>query len=248
MDTLKEVIAECYVSDGVVKLPAVVLERKLYLKVADHITLMGGKWKGGKTQGFVFSKVGPDVALKLLKEADEGSKKQFQAFYTPLPLARRLVSLAAPWGHETILEPSAGSGNIIAAIREIYPDKTIYAYEKMPVNVEILKGLHKVEVLGTDFLNPGDDISAGLCFKTIIANPPFANNQDIDHFNMMIRRLKIGGTIVSIMSNHWRNSGGRKEEEFRKFVDEECTIEDIAPGEFKESGTNVAACIVTLNL
>ena len=45
----------CTVENNVVKLPDVQLDRKVYLEVKKALELIGGKWKGGKVFGFVFS-------------------------------------------------------------------------------------------------------------------------------------------------------------------------------------------------
>lgn len=85
-------------------------------------------------------------------------------------------------------------------------------------------------------------------FDKIIANPPFAKNKDIDHIRKMFECLKPKGRIVSMASNHWRNSGNKKEKDFRLWVAGlDADIKDIKAGSFKESGTNVATCIIIIN-
>lgn len=85
-------------------------------------------------------------------------------------------------------------------------------------------------------------------FDKVIANPPFSNNQDIDHIYKMIEVCKPEfGIVVSIASNHWRNSKYKKETDFRNYLNSKgVVIEEIPEGAFKENGTMVAACIVII--
>jgi type I restriction enzyme M protein len=50
------------------------------------------------------------------------------------------------------------------------------------------------------------------------------------------------------MSNHWRFTSGKKEKAFQNFIDEVgASVYDLEPGDFKESGTNIQACIVVID-
>ena len=53
--TKEDILIQCTVGGNVVKLPNIQLERKLYQDVAKSLNLIGGKWVGGKTCGFVFN-------------------------------------------------------------------------------------------------------------------------------------------------------------------------------------------------
>ena len=114
-------------------------------------------------------------------------------------------------------------------------------FELMPVNREILLDVPGAFPIGEDFLQASGQ------WDCIIANPPFAKNQDIDHVRKMWDVLAAGGRIVTIMSAHWTFSQNRKELDFRDFVRQYSTdVEDVPAGAFKESGTGVASVIVQL--
>jgi len=49
-----QVLEDCVITDNILRLPEAQLDRKLYLKVADALNLIGGQWKSGKIKGFVF--------------------------------------------------------------------------------------------------------------------------------------------------------------------------------------------------
>jgi len=101
------------------------------------------------------------------------------------------------------------------------------------------------------FLHPPEDdflqLESGEVFDRIIANPPFAKNQDIEHINKMYRILKPGGIIVTLASNHWKTSTNARETEFRTWIEYiNAEITDLPAGTFKESGTEIATCMLKI--
>lgn len=243
MNTKEEVLQSCIVEGNIVKLPNVQLDRKIYQDVAKSIQLIGGKWKGGKIEGFVFD----ENPTKLLNEIANGEKrnlkKEFQFFSTPDKLANELVFYADLKQHDTILEPSAGQGAIIKAINkvcDVVPD----CYELMDLNVKILNDTDlKFNLIGSDFLKHDNRN-----YSKIIANPPFTKNQDIDHLKLMYKFLNKGGRLVCITSESWTNGSQKKQVEFREWLESlDFEVIDIAKGAFKESGTMVGGKIIIIN-
>lgn len=239
----QEVLQNCTVEGNIVKLPAGNLDRALYLAVAKALNLIGGKWKGGKVAGFVF----PSDPTELLEQIANGKKrnlkKEFQFFATPAPLADKLVEYAEPNETHCILEPSAGQGAIIDAIQRKLPFVIVDYCELMDTNRLILAKKSKLVQVGQDFL-----MLKNCSYDRIIANPPFSQNQDIDHVYHMFKCLKPGGRIVSVMSKHWNTSTNKKETEFREWLNTQYhLIEDVDAGTFKESGTNIATQIVIID-
>jgi hypothetical protein len=50
------------------------------------------------------------------------------------------------------------------------------------------------------------------------------------------------------MSNSWRKGSQKKQEEFRQWLEDiNAEVEEIEAGAFKESGTNISACIVIID-
>ena len=85
-------------------------------------------------------------------------------------------------------------------------------------------------------------------YSLIIANPPFAKNQDIDHVMHMYKCLEDGGRLVSVTSNHWCTSANKKETEFRDWLDKvNGSVYDIPRESFKSSGTMVGGSIIVIN-
>jgi hypothetical protein len=243
MKTKEEVLQNCTVEGTTVKLPNIQLDRKLYQEVAKALELIGGKWKGGKTSGFVFIVDPTDLLNQISNGEKRNLKKEFQFFATPEKLADELVYLADLKQHDTILEPSAGQGAIIKAINkvcDVVPD----CFELMSVNTVILNksNLH-FNLVGDNFFE-----HKGKVYSKIIANPPFTKNQDIDHLKEMYKCLSRGGRLVCITSESWINGSQKKQVDFKNWLYEvNAEIIDIEKGSFKESGTMVGGKIVIIN-
>jgi len=242
----QEALKACTVDGLVVKLPAEQLERNVYLEVAKSLQLIGGKWKGGKVFGFQF----PSDPSALLAQVANGEKrnlqKEYQFFPTPDDIADWLVQLAAPKKGELILEPSAGQGAIVGAILRGCPYiKKVDCCELMDINQTFLRKIKGANIIADDFLDLLHYHHN--VYDVIIANPPFSNNQDIDHIRQMYKCLKPGGRLVSVASVHWLHSENKKETEFGVWLaDLHALTYTIDAGKFKESGTMVGAKVITL--
>jgi hypothetical protein len=238
---IEEILQQCTVDGLVVRLPAVQLERDIYTKVADRLKKIGGKWKGGNVGGFVFD----HDPTELLSDVQDGKKrnikKEFQFFETPIAIVDQILDLADIQRGRSVLEPSAGRGAILQ--RCPYLDKNIgfYCYE---LNEQWHPTLEQYAVVvGTDFLKADPTQK----FDRVIANPPFSNNQDIDHIRKMYDVLAGGGVMVSIASTHWLSSDKKKETAFREWLEQKgATIIPLPEGAFKESGTNIATVIIRI--
>jgi len=238
----QEILRQCTTEGLIVKLPDIQLERKEYTEVKKQLELIGGKWKGGKTQGFVF-KLSPDKLLKRISSGEKRNlKKEFQFFGTPQKLAERMVRLADLASYHTVLEPSAGQGALVSEINKagLVPD----CCELMELNRTVLdeKDL-RYNLVENDFFDLVGE------YSKIIANPPFAKNQDIKHITKMVdEHLSCGGTLVAVCSKHWENSVGKIERNFRTWLRQfEYEITPIQKGEFKESGTNIETNLLVLS-
>lgn len=238
----KDILQQCTVDGNIVKLPGIQLERKQYLDVKKHLELIGGKWKGGKVQGFVFPASPSELLSQITNGEKRNLKKEYQFFETPDHLADQLVRLAEIKENDHVLEPSTGRGAIVKAIHREFPELDVFGYELLEINQSFLTKLNHFKLLGTDFLK-----ECNTSFDVIVANPPFSNNQDIDHIRMMFSLLKPGGRLVSIASKHWTFAEGKKEKAFREWLDEVgADVYDVERGEFKESGTLIETCIIVI--
>ncbi|MFA7307614.1 MAG: methyltransferase [Hyphomicrobium sp.] len=206
--------------------------------------MIGGKWKGEKVFGFVFNEDPTELLSQIANGEKRNLKKEYQFFGTPDELADDLVFEAQIEPFHEILEPSAGQGAIVKAILRVFPKLKVDAYELMPVNQTFLKKISEVNLIGEDFLTADNKKK----YDVIIANPPFAANQDIDHIMKMYDLLKVGGRLVSVASKHWQTSTNKKETAFRDWLKKvEYDFQEIPSGKFKESGTNIATVFIVIN-
>ena len=240
----QEVLQQCRIDGLIVYLPDIQLDRKLYQEVAKSLELIGGKWKGGKVAGFVFQMDPTDLLESVAGGDKRNLQKEYQFFATPPDIADWLVELADLNNFDRVLEPSAGQGAIVEAMQRKWHNIVPTCVELMPQNSLILTK-KKIVHYFQDFLTS----ECTNKFDKVIANPPFSKNQDIDHIYKMVEVCKSGGRVVSVSSTHWELSQNKKETEFRNWLEGmNAEIHYIAPGQFKESGTMVGACIIVINV
>ena len=240
-EAINNIILQGKLEGGIYYLPNIQLGRKEYLEIAKHLEFLGGKWKSGKIKGFIFDR-SIDTIEKLLGDNTK-LKKEIQFFGTPEHVADMICEYAEIDNYNIpILEPSAGRGRIIKAIQKICSCQIDYC-EINEVNREYLNELSGINYVGDDFLK----LSTDKKYSRIVANPPFAKNQDIDHILKMYSLLDNNGILVSMSSKHWENSKNKKESEFRKFLEEvNAEIINIEDNEFKESGTSIATNLIII--
>jgi phospholipid N-methyltransferase len=169
-----------------------------------------------------------------------------QLFPTPSELAARMVREAdIRTGHE-VLEPSAGTGAILHAIRAavgVDSSVRVTAVEIQGHFVHLANIAQRVHF--GDFLKCNGELGK---FDRIVMNPPFADGQDVEHVEHALTMLKPGGRLVAIMSAGVTFRRDRRTAAFRQQVaDSGGTIEALPEGSFKEAGTSVRAVIVVLD-
>lgn len=128
-------------------------------------------------------------------------------FPTPADLARDMVENLGPEDGDTVLEPGAGTGNLLDAVRTLASkwervaganaNLTIYACEHNYQLRAILE-LKGYSLIGVDFLawEPSDE---GQRPTKIVMNPPFEGDQPITHVRHAFDVLRPGGTMVALM-------------------------------------------------
>jgi methylase of polypeptide subunit release factors len=167
-----------------------------------------------------------------------------QLFETPRPLAARMAELAEiePW--HTVLEPSAGTGRIVEAIKATEPAAHLDMIEINPTLCDLLRAKYKLtysELAPFDFLT----VQGPICpdsekgFDRILMNPPFRDAIDIKHIEHALTFLKPGGRLVAICA------GGSRQEKALKA--RSSYWERLPSGTFHESGTEVASVLLIIN-
>lgn len=105
-------------------------------------------------------------------------RAESQLFVTPAPVCDRLVTLAEISNRDHILEPSAGTGAILRAIRDTAPGAMCDAVEINSGLVRYLReNFNGVRVQCGDFM----EWQPVQYYSRIIMNPPFSHGQDKGH-------------------------------------------------------------------
>ena len=171
-------------------------------------------------------------------------------FPTPNELAEELVSrLGYIRSIDSLLEPSAGKGSLVEAVKKDHPGLFVDCFEinhSLKTILE-LKGLHS-NLYHDDFLSvtPQDH---GATYDKIIMNPPFENKQDIEHITHALKFLKEGGKLVAIASAGVLTNSDRKSVAFRELVEDYGgTIEPAPEGAFKKADRATAVNTVIVEI
>lgn len=225
------------------------LDRKLYTDVNKVLEAMGGKWHRGE-KAHIFEGVAFDAIEDVLQTGEYHRVKQdLGQFDTPASVVVKMLPLANIQPGMMVLEPSAGLGNLVGPVLMLQGNVT--AFELDPKRADICEA----KFLGSPYL--GDVTTAdflsvhpmGKLFDVVLMNPPFAKQVDIDHVYHASKFLKPGGRLVSVMSASVTFRENDKTALFRQWVKARGgTIEMLPDGAFAESGTQVRACIVAVNL
>lgn len=164
-----------------------------------------------------------------------------QLFPTPIEIARRMVKVADIQELECVLEPSAGTGNIVAAINETCDvfltacelSRTL-AYELDHGKADKVHCGNFLEANASD-LYPGE-------FKRIIMNPPFENGVDIKHIKHALNFLSPGGRLVALCAD-----GPRQQAQLKPMAEASGGWYKTLPaGSFREAGTAVSVAMLVV--
>jgi ParB/RepB/Spo0J family partition protein len=178
-----------------------------------------------------------------IAEADLVGTKIPGFFPTPAPVIERMLEEAEIEGCMTVLEPSAGKGDIVEAIQAAAPYAVVLTGERNQTLRSILE-LKGCEPFA-DFLEWGGSV------QRIVMNPPFEKGQDIVHVRHAYDRLRPGGRLVSIMSEGPFFREGKADREFRIWLDlvggrSEKLPEDSFKSAFRS--TSVATRLVVIDM
>lgn len=209
------------------------LPRDQYVKVAKAIEAAGGKWNR-KAGCHVF----PDDVRDTLNIGTDtvevvNVQQTFQAFNTPFDIAAWMCKEADLTAGDKVLEPSAGTGQLIrAAMAFGIFQSDIVAVEIDPKKAAALK----CRTICADFLTCDERIGK---FDRVLMNPPFTSCQDVSHIKHALKFLEDGGRLVALCAN------GPKQREALEPLCSKWT--DLPAGSFKEAGTNVNVAMVVID-
>lgn len=139
-----------------------------------------------------------------MSATNRGSTRKPHDFYpTPISTIETFLDVFPLRGGIEVLEPGAGSGNIIKTLQK-YGDFSIDAVEIRPEEAQHLQDLG-VNVIIDDFLS----MELGKKYDLIIGNPPF--NQAIEFVEKCLGLLKPGGRLIFLLRTAFMESDQRFE-------------------------------------
>ena len=241
--SLIELFAEASIDGNIVRFPRK-LDAAAYRRVDAALTALGGTWNR-KVTGHVFGQDPTDLIESVIEtgtyERPEKSEN-FGFFPTPAALARALVQEAQLAPGMTVLEPSAGIGNIAIEAAAIVGAENVLTVELQARNVDVLKGLGFSPVQ-MDFL----DFQHETGFDCVLMNPPFSRQADLDHVLHAWSMVRKGGRLVAIMAASVTFRNNAKSVAFRNLVASHGRMWDNPDGSFKSVGTQVRTVTVVLD-
>ncbi len=160
-----------------------------------------------------------------------------QLFQTPPEIADRLVSLLDLAPGAWILEPSAGLGRLLDALKPLQPSEVVAIEIDPKCTGELFRQeRERVVIKQRDFLTCSP-VADGV-FDAVIMNPPFTMRSDIRHILHALKFLRPGGQLVAICMDT-----EKRERELKPLA---CEWIKLPADTFKETGTHVATVMLKI--
>jgi precorrin-6B methylase 2 len=247
---VQDVLTRSVVEGNLLKLPEQ-LERAEYVKVDKVLKGLGGRWDR-KAGGHVF----PFPAAELVGSAAESGtyrdrKRDGQMFFTPHALVCRMVELADVDAGQLVLEPSAGTGNIVTRLLKrscqvvaVEPDDH-NANELAKAAIKLIEPPARCQIIRNTFELALADPRLAVEFDAVVMNPPFAGSLDAKHVQLAWGKLRRGGRLVAIVSEGLFQRQTSVEASFRKWTGlVGAEVMPLPRDTFKEEGTQVGTALI----
>lgn len=215
------------------------LDRKAYVAVNKALAALGGKWSRQARAHLFVTDPRPQIIGLLDTETLTVTKDGY--FPTPYHIAQQMVEMAHIGAGMTILEPSAGTGELAEVIRQKMPpgcDLSVIELHSQRAQILRSKGF---SLIAKDFLTQHGH------WDRIIQNPPFEIGQDIIHVRHAYDCLHPGGRLVSVMGEGAFFRSTNRAVHFRSWLESvQHETEQLPPKAFRESGSGANARLVTI--
>lgn len=167
------------------------------------------------------------------------SRKERASFYTPLALVAKLVEWADLHTGMRVLEPSAGDGRIVHALRE-FGVTHVDVCELEPAMHERIRAAGGT-LVGTDFLEFAAGTEVG-SYDRIVMNPPFHGREWEKHLEAAWGLLAPGGLILCVAPDSARQRMDRCKPKLTGCA--HATYEQLPADLFAESGAKVSTVVI----
>lgn len=220
------------------------MDPKLYQRVNEVLEAVGGRWSR-TAEAHLFPMGAAEAIAPVLAGGQvvtlREKRNQAQYFPTPPAVVNRLLEIAAINPGMEVLEPSAGSGAIAAAVADL--GAVVDCFEQDPGYAGLLDGISTIRTVRVaDFLT----VPATPGYDRVVMNPPFTRQADVAHVRHALGFLGPEGLLVAVMSGAVAYQNGPAAE-FRKLVEERGGQAEMLPERaFAASGTGVRTMVVTV--
>jgi predicted RNA methylase len=237
------------------------LDRKTYVAADKALRALGGKWNR-TAGGHVFTSAPGEALATMLADgqapAMPKAPHQVEGYFaTPDALAQLVVEaytdVADLPPHARVLEPSAGDGALVRAIRRVNPTVEVVAVEPNAERAaRIDDGGGQVTVQAERF----EDVARrhaqaqARLFDAVVMNPPFtlpgAPSAWIDHVELAWSLLRAGGRATAIVPAGLTYRTDRKHRAVRERVERHGRWRALPERSFAASGTDVSTVAIWL--
>ncbi len=173
--------------------------------------------------------------------------KRFGAFNTSDDLAKRVADWADISAGVTVLEPSAGTGQLAKAARDL--GGLVTCMELQEGLAHELAHVHRFRTFRGDFLKATPrDLGQ---FDRVLMNPPFDRGRDCDHVRHAWQFVKPGGILVAIMAARAEHGEDSRHRALHRLIEQAEPWRgrsfwwDLPERSFAHAGTNVnTVCLI----
>jgi len=142
-----------------------------------------------------------------------------------------------------ILEPSAGSGDLVEGIYNHNSQSIVHCVElNRELKTELLR--EGYFVIHSDFLA----MTPHPIYDYVIACPTYKNNVDVEHIMHMYDFLKPGGTVISLTHPAWTTHNSEKQTFFRIWLEDKTySMKMLFDNSFVENYETQPSMIITIH-
>ncbi|MEX5635776.1 methyltransferase [Parafrankia sp. FMc2] len=235
------------------------LDRKTYAATDKALRALGGKWDR-KAGAHVFPG-SPGEALAAMLASGQApampkAPHQIESYFaTPDALAQLVVEAytdvpgLSPFAR--VLEPSAGDGALVRAVRRVNPGVEVVAVEpnaERAGRIDDGSGLVTVQTETFETVARRHGQIEARPFDAVVMNPPFtlpgAATAWIDHVNLAWSLLRPGGRLTAIVPAGFTYRTDRKHRDLREWVGLLGGWRELPEKSFTASGTDVATVAI----
>lgn len=257
-DEVRSALAAAVIDGTTVRL-AGRLDRKTYAAADKALRALGGTWNR-KAGGHVFPSA-PGEALATMLASGQApalpkARHQVEGYFaTPDALAQLVVETYTVIPdlsvHARVLEPSAGDGALVRAVRRVNPAVEVVAVEpntERAARIDDGSGLVSVQAERFEDVARRHAQVQAWPFDAVVMNPPFAlpgaATAWIDHVDLALSLVRPGGRVTAIVPAGFTYRTDRKHQRIRDQVEQFGGWRALPEKSFTTSGTDVATAVI----